>query len=102
MAKLKVEWTHSAKQQRDEIFIYWNRRNKSSVYSKKLKNQIKVKTDQLKTYPYSGKKTVNNETRILTLKNYSLIYLLKNQTIFIISFWENHQDPEKLQNILGS
>ena len=49
MAKIKIEWSHFAKQQRDEIFIYWNNRNKSTVYSKKLKSIIKEKTNQLKT-----------------------------------------------------
>lgn len=102
MAKLKVEWTHFAKQQRDEIFLYWNIRNKSTSYSKKLKIEIKQKTEQLKAYPFSGKKAFNNETRILILKNYSLIYLVQGEIIYIISFWENHQNPEKLQTILGS
>ncbi|WHF52335.1 type II toxin-antitoxin system RelE/ParE family toxin [Chryseobacterium gotjawalense] len=101
MAKLTVVWTHFAKQQRDEIFNYWNKRNKSTSYSKKLKTAIKLKTDLLKTYPFSGKKTVNDETRILILKNYSLIYTIQKKTIYIISFWENHQNPEKLENILG-
>ncbi|SFC17013.1 ParE toxin of type II toxin-antitoxin system, parDE [Kaistella jeonii] len=96
-----VEWTHFAKQQRDEILLFWNNRNKNTSYSKKLKIEIKQRTEQLKTCPFSGKKTFNNETRILTLKNYSLIYLVHGEIIYIISFWENHQNPEKLPNILG-
>lgn len=101
MATIEVEWAHFAKNQRDEIFKYWNLRNKSCSYSKKFKSTIKEKTDLLKTYPSSGRKVNNENTRILTLKNYSLIYLIEKKTIYIISFWENHQNPEKLQTILG-
>lgn len=98
MAKIKIVWTHFAKQQRDEIFKYWNRRNRSFSYSQKLKNTIKEKTDQLKTHPYSGKKVTNEDTRILTLKNYSLIYFIQKNIIFIIiSFWENHENPENFK-----
>jgi plasmid stabilization system protein ParE len=101
MVKIKIEWSHFAKQQRDEIFIYWNNRNKSTVYSKKLKSIIKEKTNQLKIQPHSGKKTSEENIRILVLKNYSLFYTITPETIYIISFWENHQNPEKLNTILG-
>jgi len=102
MVKLKIKWTHFAKQQRDEIFVYWNSRNKNNSYSKKLKIIIKEKTNQLKLQPFSGKETINQSIRILVFKNYSLIYFIQKEDISIISFWENHQNPEKLQNILGS
>lgn len=101
MAKIKVEWTHFAKQQRDEIFEYWNNRNRSNSYSKKLKIIIKEKTNQLKTQSFSGKKTIDENTRMLVFKNYSLIYYIEKETISIISFWENHQNPEKLLEILN-
>lgn len=101
MAEIKVEWTHFAKKQRDEIFEYWNNRNKSNSYSKKLNLVIKKKTNQLKFQPFSGKKTINETTRMLVFKNYSLIYNIEQETISIISFWENHQNPEALENILG-
>lgn len=101
MVKIKIEWSHFAKQQRDEIFIYWNNRNKSTVYSKKPKSIIKEKTNQLKIQPLSGKKTSEENIRILVLKNYSLFYTITPETIYIISFWENHQNPEKLNTILG-
>jgi len=56
MAQLKIIWTAFTKQQRDEIFHFWNIRNKSTLYSKKLRLLIKNRTNQLKDHPYSGKK----------------------------------------------
>ena len=101
MAQLKIEWTHFAKQQRDDIFEYWNNRNKSKTYSKKLRIIIKEKTNQLKIYPLLGKKIIDKNTRMLVFKNYSLVYHYEKEIISIISFWENQQNPEKLENILG-
>ena len=40
MARLKILWTSTALKQRNHIFKYWNERNKSNSYSKKLKNKI--------------------------------------------------------------
>ncbi|VXB18129.1 MULTISPECIES: type II toxin-antitoxin system RelE/ParE family toxin [Chryseobacterium] len=101
MAKIIIEWSHFAKQQRDEIFEYWNNRNKSTNYSKKLRNIIKDKTNQLKIYPFTGKKLFSENIRTLVFKNYSLVYNIEKDTVFIVAFWENHQNPEKLENIFG-
>lgn len=56
MAQLKIIWTVFAKQQRDEIFHFWNIRNKSTFYSKKLRLLIKSRTNQLKDQPFQEKK----------------------------------------------
>ena len=40
MDEIKVIWTKIAIQQRDEIFDYWNNRNKTDSYSKKLNLKI--------------------------------------------------------------
>ncbi len=101
MASIKIEWTYFAKQQRDDIFVYWNKRNRSNYYSKKLRIIIKKKTNQLKIQPYLGKEFIDKNTRMLIFKNHSLVYHIEKETISIISFWENHQNPEKLKNILG-
>ncbi len=101
MAEIKVEWTHFAKKQRDDVFKYWNNRNKSKSYSKKLRIAINEKINQLKLQPFSGVQLVDKNTRILFLKNYSLIYYINKDSISVISFWENHQNPETLKTLLG-
>lgn len=37
MAKKKLKGLNFGKEQRDEIFTYWNNRNITAAYSKKLK-----------------------------------------------------------------
>ena len=41
MAELSVFWTNTALKQRNYTFEYWNDRNKSATYSKKLNSSIK-------------------------------------------------------------
>lgn len=57
MAELSVFWTNTALKQRKFTFEYWNDRNKSTTYSKKLNSSIKERTNILKTNPELGKKT---------------------------------------------
>lgn len=48
MAQIKILWASTAVIQRNYIFEYWNKRNKSTSYSKKLNNKIKERLYILK------------------------------------------------------
>ena len=51
--------------------------------------------------PNSGLKIKDTDKRILIFGNYSMIYNVQQNEIRVFMFWENHQNPEKLQTILG-
>lgn len=74
MAQLKVSWTVSAKKQRDRIFTYWNNKNQSTTYSKKLNRKIKERINALKSHPESGKQTEFKHTRATALGHFSIYY----------------------------
>ncbi|NQW36670.1 MAG: type II toxin-antitoxin system RelE/ParE family toxin [Flavobacteriales bacterium] len=96
MAELKIFWTHTAVKQRNYIFSYWNSRNKSTSYTKKLNQSIKERTSLLKSNPKIGKKTEFKETRIVSLGHYSILYKKIDLKIIITGFWDNRQQPKKL------
>ncbi|MHB1148369.1 MAG: type II toxin-antitoxin system RelE/ParE family toxin [Lutibacter sp.] len=96
MAELTIFWTNTALKQRNYTFEYWNARNKSTNYSKKLNLSIKERTNILKTNPELGKKTEFNNTRAISLGHYTILYKKINSKIIITGFWDNRQDPEKL------
>ena len=56
MVKLNIFWTNTAIKQRNHIFEYWNNRNKSILYSKKLNKSIVERIEVLKSNPDLGKK----------------------------------------------
>ena len=96
MDEIKVVWTALARIQRNTIFEYWNNRNKSNVYSKKLNLLIYQKIDLLKSNPLIGSQTDLNFYRILHFENYGLVYRIETDVIYIISLWDNRQNPKKL------
>ncbi len=57
MDGLNISWTQTAVKQRDHIFDYWNNRNKSNSYSKKLNVAIRERVELLRSQPDIGKET---------------------------------------------
>ena len=101
MDEIKIEWTEIALKQRKKIFDYWNSRNKSNNFSRKLNQIVYEKIDLLKQNPYSRIEIENEFYRILHFGNYSLVYKPELPIIYIMAFWDNRQNPNKLRKILG-
>jgi len=100
MVELKIFWTKTAINQRNLVFEYWNARNKNTSYSKKLNNTIIDRTEILKSNPFLGKITDFENTRILPIKHYSILYQKHKTKIIITGFWDNRQNPKKLLSLL--
>jgi addiction module RelE/StbE family toxin len=100
MDVLEIYWTRTAVLQRDHIFEYWINRTDSKDYSIKLNRLIQEKLDVLKDHPFTGKHTSYGSHRMISLKHYSIIYLIEGERIYITGFWDNRQDPKKLYDLL--
>ena len=100
MDGLTVFWTNKARRQRDHVFEYWNKRNMSNSYSKKLNLAVRDRTDLLKIQPEMGKPTDFKNTRAVIMGHYSILYQVKRQEIIITAFWDNREDSKKLRRIL--
>lgn len=100
MGRLKIFWTATAIKQRNQIFEYWNDRNKSTQYSKKLRIEINSRVDLLINHPKLGRETDFKNTRVLSMGYYSIFYKPNKEQILITAFWDNRQDPEKLLQLL--
>ena len=101
MDEVKIVWTTLARRERDAIFDYWNKRNESNHYSKKLNLIIYQKIDLLKSNPFIGIETDFKPYRILLFENYGLVYRSEEELLYIISVWDNRQNPSKLKKLLG-
>jgi len=100
MDGLKVFWTRIALNQRNSIFKYWNKRNGNSEFSKKLNISIKQRIEILRAQPLSGVETEVYGVRSVAMRHYSIFYALSKNKLFIVSFWDNRQDPETLLKLL--
>ncbi|MDX2189947.1 MAG: type II toxin-antitoxin system RelE/ParE family toxin [Bacteroidota bacterium] len=97
---VKIVWTTEAIQERDEIFKYWNKRNHSNNYSKKLRALIREALDTIRNHPEIGKPTLIVNTKIKVIKDYLLVYRISENNLIILAFWDSRQNPVKLDKII--
>lgn len=100
MAKRNVVWTRTADIQFVGILEYWLRRNKSSAFSKKLMGLVADKTKQIAEKPFIYKAADFKNTRVASLRNFSIYYQVLDEEIIITAFWDNRQNPKQLLDIL--
>ena len=100
MAKLNLFWSETALKQRTETFKYWNEKNGSNTYSKRLLSLIKERTNRLLIFPELGRKVNIDKTRAISIEHFSLFYEIVEDRIVIISFWDNRRDPKELLKLL--
>jgi toxin YoeB len=97
----RIIWSSKAEQIYSGILRFYVQRNGSKTYSRKLNIEVKKLVNLLLKYPFLGKKTSLSNTRVLIKGNYKIIYKIYPEELVIILFWDNRQDPEKLQHILS-
>lgn len=90
----RIIWIPDARQERTNICKYWNKRNGNNNYSKKLNAEIKHILKLVKENPFIGVEVEEfyGVRRVLVLQNYSLFYKVKQEDIYILSFWDNRQN----------
>ena len=89
----KVIWTEKAIQSRKEIFNYWNARNKSSTYSKKLNRLFKEALTMVSEYPVSSISTQIEDIRLKLVLDYQLIYESTETEIIVHYIWDTRRNP---------
>ena len=97
----KIVWAKEASFERNEILAYWNHRNKSNLYSKKLLLLFKGALNSIKLSPEVGKPTNRQDTKLRIVRDYFIVYRIKPDTIRILSVWDMRQNPAKLDEIIN-
>lgn len=93
----QIIWSRRAHNDRIKILEYWNQRNKSTEYSKKLNRLFIEAVKLISIYPKIGKQTDDKTARIKVVKDYLIIYEInKNDQLVILTIWDSRQDPEKM------
>ncbi len=96
---LVVKWSASSKAEYAELLQYLQ-----DLYGVDAALKFMDKTDelvlQISTFPNSGRATEKERIRksIITPQT-SLLYEIYEDTIEILHFWDNRQDPEKLEEL---
>lgn len=97
MVKRKIIWTKSAIVERKKILMYWNNRNLSTTYSKKLNKLFSENVKLLSTYPEIGRVTNNGKTHIKIVRDYLIFYEFNQYEIIIQSIWDTRRDEKSTE-----
>jgi plasmid stabilization system protein ParE len=89
----KIVWTTFARQSRTAIFSYWNNRNKSTTYSKKLNFLFQESLKQLQLFPESSIESTNKNIRLQIASHFYLIYFVSDKQITVLDIWDTRQNP---------
>ncbi len=92
-----VIWSAPAQKDIKEIITYWNNRNKSNTYSRKLRNIIRDKLELIKIFPLIGIQTDHQDVRCFVIRDYKLFYVATEETIIVLRFWDTRQNPDNLK-----
>ncbi len=94
---IKVVWSKKAEIELRKIIQFWDDKNGSTIYSKKLIFNIELAINLIKRNPNLGVKSNMQHVRMrLILKNYYLIYKVEKKQIYILRFWDNRQNPIRI------
>lgn len=88
-----IVWTPNALQSRKSIFTYWNKRNKSDVYSKKLNLLFNESIKQVSNLNEIGKPTNLKNIRLKIASHFEIIYSVLDTQIHILDIWDTRQNP---------
>ena len=86
-----------AQEDRKSIYFYWNKRNKSIIYSKKLNTLFIESAELLAIHPNMGRVSNKENIRIKVVRDFILIYEFTTNELRILSVFDTRQDPDKLK-----
>ena len=86
MAERNVVWTKTADIQYVGILDYWVKRNRSSLFSKKLIELVKHKTQEISENPLRFKKADFENTRVAYLNHFGIYFQFTTTRVIITAF----------------
>ncbi len=92
----RLIWSLRAQAQRKRIFEYWNERNGSNAYSRRLNGHFNEAAELLLEHPEIGRETNRDNVRIKVVGNYWMVYKVSEVEVVILTIWDSRRNPSKL------
>lgn len=89
-------WSPGARAELLLILNYWDERNGSDLYSKKLLALIMETLSFVCRNPLAGKQTSNPEIRVCYCSDYLLFYRNYEDSIVVLSVYDGRRKPRRL------
>lgn len=94
---VEIVWSRRAQNDRKQILNYWNQRNKSTAYSKKLNKLFNEAVKIILDFPGIGKPTEDPGVRIKIVRDYLIFYEPTETQILILTIWDSRRNPDELE-----
>lgn len=93
MDKRVIIWTLSSTKGLKTIFSYYNSRNRSNTYSRKLYEEMTLLMNKIAQFPFIGKMTDKENIRYAVVKEYLLFYQINDNDISVLKVWNSRRNP---------
>ena len=94
MAKRKIVWSNRAIKRLYAILEFYDQRNLSKTYSKKLYQLLQKEIKILLKFPEIGLKTTEETTRGFIIQDFIVYYQITEDKIIIHTIWDCRQNPD--------
>jgi len=93
----EIVWTKKSIQDRYKIYLFWVKKNKSDVFSKKLEMLFKESAKFISEFPEIGVPTEIHNVKVKIIKDFKMFYLKEGDKVIILRVWDTRQNPKKLK-----
>jgi plasmid stabilization system protein ParE len=90
----RLIWSVEARNSRKNIFDYWNNRNKSKVYSRKLNLLFNTNLKIILQLPEIVKTTYREDSKFIIVSHFEIIYKITPNEIVVLDIWDTRQNPQ--------
>jgi plasmid stabilization system protein ParE len=97
VARKKIIWSTVAEAELMKILEFFNERNQSKAYSKKLVQQFRSVLKQVANQPKIGLLTQAKNIRGIVSGNYILFYHVGPKKITVLKVWDTRQNPDRVK-----
>src|SRR5690554_4028284 len=95
----RVILSELARDDRKRILEYWNKRNRSKAYSKKLNEQFSQALRLISIFPQIGQLNDDKDVRAKIVSHYLILYEIRRTDIYVLTIWDSRRDPRDLEKI---
>lgn len=96
-----IVWSAVAKRNLKRIKRFYDERNQTSDYSKRLLRVFKDSAALIEKQPLIGKNTDMEGVKAFIILNYIIFYELLENHILILMVWDCRRDPEQVKKFLS-
>jgi len=101
MKTKRITWSPFAKKDVRSIKAFFDRRNQSTAYSKKLIRLFKESEILIQKYPHATIETNEKDVRGHLVLHYILLFSIEEEEIQILRVWDTRRDPSQLNLFLN-